>query len=109
MHAWTFYQLISVPNEFAGKSITAVFQIDDSQGTKMRPAIYCYDENSETRKRSYAQLENGTVYLSCVVPKDTKYIRVGFCSIEDAPLLESATIKSITLYEGAYTSATWPE
>lgn len=110
-YGWAFYQLISLgeDEDFSGKSLTAEFQIEDSLGKNMRPAIYCYDENSKTLKRSYAQLENGKVYLSCVVPEGTKYIRVGFCSINDVFSYESVVVKSITLYEGAYTSATWPE
>lgn len=110
-YGWAFYQLISLgeDKDFSGKSLTAEFQIEDSLGKNMRPAIYCYDENSKTLKRSYAQLENGNVYLSCVVPEGTKYIRVGFCSINDVFSYESVVVKSITLYEGAYTSATWPE
>ena len=110
-YGWAFYQLISLgeDEDFSGKSLTAEFQIEDSLGRNMRPAIYCYDENSKTLKKSYAQLENGKVYLTCVVPEETAYIRVGFCSTVDVYSYESVTVKSIKLYEGAYTNATWPE
>lgn len=108
-YGWFFYQLLSFEEDISGKSLTAEFQIEDSFGKNIRPAIYCYDENSKTLSRNYVQLGKGNVYLTCVVPEGTKYIRVGFCSIVDAAPYEFATVRAVTLCEGAYTNATWPK
>ena len=106
--AWHLYQTITTAEEQVDKSITAVFQIEDFSGTKIRPIISCRDADNKEILAATAPMETGTVTVSCVIPEETTHIRVGFWAYDGVEIGNYYIVESIQLFEGAYSVETLP-
>lgn len=100
---WHLHQVIEDPAHLLGKTLTAVFEIEDFSGSMIKPVISCRNEEDKEITASSIIMEKGQLTLTCVVPENTKYIRVGLFAYEGVAEGDYVTLKSAYLYEGAYT------
>jgi len=105
---WHLHQVMEKPEELIGKTLTAVYQIGECNGENIRPVISCRNAENKEIDSSSARIENGKITLSIAVPEGTEYIRVGFFAYEGVAPGESVEVRSIEMYEGAYTLETLP-
>jgi len=99
---WYIYQDIENVQELEGKSITAYFDIEDHEGAQIKPIVSFRDENIEELTAVSAEIEDGELIISCVVPGLTEYIRVGFYAYEGTSADDFVEAEEIEVYPGAY-------
>ncbi len=105
---WHLHQVIEEAGNLVGKSLTAVFEIVDYGGTKIIPVISCRDAEDKEIRSVSANIADGSVTVTCVVPEGTQYIRVGLYAYEEVAPGDYVVVRSAALYEGAYTVETLP-
>ena len=100
---WQFYQVIEDAAGLQGRTMTAVFDIDEYNSETIRPIISCRNAGNSEIHTATAKVVEGEVAVSCAIPEETEYIRVGFYSYEGTAEERIVTVESIRLYDGAYT------
>ena len=100
---WHLYQSIENVSEFTGKSFTAYFDIEDHEGSQIKPIVSFRDKDDEELTATSVEIKDGKLLISCVAPGLVENIRIGFYAYEGASKGDFITVNEIELYPGAHT------